>query len=143
MSGCGALDKLEAMSICGARKEEAGQWVSVDPSFFNLMLKAFDHLHELETKDLDNDYDHEQFMKQIIQVLGGNIDTHEVHNIGSHVYKSDNVMLKAAILNLESLCEIIITLHRNDNTKMLIKKRFIKSRPKCISRVEHLETVLE
>ena len=103
--------------------------VPITTSRHSMLLSAFDHLHELETKGLDNDVHHTQLMAGVVKIVGDDIGTHDKDEIGAHVYKSDASMIKAGLVNVKSKQEIIITLDRKNKKSLIFKKRVLKTNP--------------
>jgi hypothetical protein len=105
--------------------------VPVTVSRHSLLLTAFDHLHTLETKNMDNDERHGQLMEGVAKVVGQDIGTCNLDNMGVHVYSSDESALKAGVINIGTREELIIKLKRDDKRSIICKKRVLKFKPKC------------
>lgn len=103
--------------------------VPITASRHSMLLSAFDHLHELETKGLDNDVHHTQLMTGVVKIVGDDIGTHNKDEIGAHVYDSDASMIKAGVINVKSKQEIIITLDRKNKKSLIFKKRVLNTPP--------------
>lgn len=117
--------------------------VAITTSRHSMLLSAFDHLHELEAKGLDNDTHHKQLMTGVVKIVGADIGTHNMDEVGAHVYKSNASVIKAGVINVKSRKEIIITLDRQNKKSLIFKKRVLKTNPKVDNRNVSLELLTQ
>jgi len=96
-----------------------------------MLVKAFDHLNNLEVNGMDNDYLHEQLMEGVMKAIGPYVGTPVSEDTGAHVYLSTPELVTAGIVNLKSCQEIILTIYRKNKKSLIYKKRILKRKPPC------------